>query len=632
MLCYKYRYLTNYFAQVKRFKAVGFTAAAVNADTWCPQLRQDLVDEKFRAIFASPEMLLEHQGFSKLMRTPSFTDNVLCIAIDEAHTITLWGGDFRKQFAELERLRSYAPLSVPVLATSATMTPAVLEDVQKKLRFRPEYSAVVNLGNDRPNITPIIIRTKYETTKGEELLRTIIFVKTRDMARNVWERLFEKLPDHLKSQINFMHAGRHRRTKRWVMDQFRQGHIKILVATEVAGMGLDIPDIVRIVQFMVPRTLNEWIQHLGRAGRGGEPAIVILLVEPTAFQTRKKPKPKKDDDRQPRARKRKDIKYEEVEVTIPQKRALDNGEDSDDSERDDDAGGEDVVPIPGTSADSPLEIDGEDDTQPGGISEETQAGDKYQRGQDRQDNLQNSQESRGDQEDGQQLISDDEMVNGNDKTVDNDVDIDEGAPDRDEETSEDDDDVSQDPEDSPSCTIEISGDMEYRKSSSPAPRCRRAVADRYYNNPPQQHALTAPCCDLCVLELERKDPTSLDNAHRKVFNTIRYLQDFNTVKATPPAPKQRKPDGFGSRRGERYKASLKLLQEWRDRCWTREYEDCIWGPDVLLPDKILKTLARLGHLLTVDDITKEIPSWSFADNHGQEVLDLLLPFDEEYRV
>ncbi|EKM60289.1 uncharacterized protein PHACADRAFT_132775, partial [Phanerochaete carnosa HHB-10118-sp] len=71
--------------QVKRFKAVGFTAAAVNAATWCPQLRQ-------------------HQGFSKLMRTPSFTDNVLCIAIDEAHTITLWGGDFRKQFAELERL------------------------------------------------------------------------------------------------------------------------------------------------------------------------------------------------------------------------------------------------------------------------------------------------------------------------------------------------------------------------------------------------------------------------------------------------------------------------------------------------------------------------------------------------
>ncbi|GJE92607.1 P-loop containing nucleoside triphosphate hydrolase protein [Phanerochaete sordida] len=291
--------------QVKRFKRAGYPAAAVNSDTWSKELREDLINRKFRAIFTSPEMLLEHHGLSALIRTPSFTENVLGIAVDEAHTITLWGAEFRKQFAELERLRACLPLHIPILATSATMTPAILKDVHEKLRIRPEKNFHLNLGNDRPNITQIVVRINspndfsaldfvldevLASGDPKDLLRTLVFVKTRDLARNVWEHLNSKLPAHLRSCIDFLHAGRHNRAKRRVMRRFRAGEIRLLVATEAAGLGLDIGDIVRVVQYLVPGDLNEWIQHHGRAGRGGQPAIAIMLVEATAFQLIKKRK------------------------------------------------------------------------------------------------------------------------------------------------------------------------------------------------------------------------------------------------------------------------------------------------------------------------------------------------------
>ncbi|KAF8222271.1 P-loop containing nucleoside triphosphate hydrolase protein, partial [Tricholoma matsutake] len=87
--------------------------------------------------------------------------------------------------------------------------------------------------------------------------------------------------------IDFLHAGRTRHAKCKVMNKFWDGTLDILCATEIAGMGMDIQDVSHVIQFMVPPLLSVWMQHLGRAGRSGAPAIVILLVEPSVYKLRK---------------------------------------------------------------------------------------------------------------------------------------------------------------------------------------------------------------------------------------------------------------------------------------------------------------------------------------------------------
>ena len=100
---------------------------------------------------------MDHKEFSKLMRSTDFTKNVLAFVVDEAHCISQWGEHFRKRFSELGRLRCYVPTSVPFLATSATLPPLVLAEVRSKLNLSGEDTYLVNLGNDRPNITSILV-------------------------------------------------------------------------------------------------------------------------------------------------------------------------------------------------------------------------------------------------------------------------------------------------------------------------------------------------------------------------------------------------------------------------------------------------------------------------------------------
>ncbi len=194
-------------------------------------------------------MLLEHYEFGKMMRTPSFTNDVLFFVVDEAHCMSQWGHDFRKKYGELEQLWSFVPIDVPILATSATMTPQVLAEIQVLLKFSADRLYFLNLGNDRPNITPIVCLMRGsakdlealeflldEAKSGEELESTLVYVNTRKLALRSYLYLKAKLPVHLHDQIDFIHGHRSKRAKALVMQRFREGKIKILCATEVAGM------------------------------------------------------------------------------------------------------------------------------------------------------------------------------------------------------------------------------------------------------------------------------------------------------------------------------------------------------------------------------------------------------------
>ncbi|KAH9915001.1 P-loop containing nucleoside triphosphate hydrolase protein, partial [Fomitopsis serialis] len=288
--------------QAERFRKMGLTATAINKEDYSEKLHKDIEDRKYRMLLTGPEMALEHEKFSKLLRSPAFAKDIAAIVIDEAHCISQWGDSFRKKYGELGRLRALVPVGIPFLVTSATLPPLVLSDIQTKLGFSTRSTFFVNLGNDRPNITPLVVHMKggasdlsaldfavNEALAGGPLVKTLIFFNTRDLAYRGLQHLRKLLPDAYKDKIDFLHALRGEDSKREVMARFRNNELSILCATEAAGMGLDISDIRRVIQFMVPTSLSQWLQRYGRAGRDGKPAIAILLAEQSVF---KKVKPR----------------------------------------------------------------------------------------------------------------------------------------------------------------------------------------------------------------------------------------------------------------------------------------------------------------------------------------------------
>jgi len=218
-------------------------------------------------LLASPEMCLEHRSFSKLMRSTSFTKNILAIVIDQAHCVSQWGGadGFRKIFGELGRLRSFVSTSVPFLATSATLPPHVLDDITHRLGFSVKDTFLVNLGNHRPNITQVLV--KMDATKdlsvlnflvdealaGGSLVRALVFFNTRDMAQRGSMHLRMLLPEDRQHEVDFLHAYRETRAKIKVLIEFRQGVINILCATEAAGMVCSCRRLPILANFSISR-------------------------------------------------------------------------------------------------------------------------------------------------------------------------------------------------------------------------------------------------------------------------------------------------------------------------------------------------------------------------------------------
>jgi len=194
-------------------------------------------------------MCLKDTRFSKLLRTPEFTRNVLFIIIDEAHCVSEWGKDFRKAFGELGRLRSYVPITIPFLVTLATLPPHILDNVVQKLHLGNSRSVFINLGNDCPNITHMVCRMRGakgdlvalnfivdEGSVGGPLIKTIVFFESRILTYKGCKHLQRLLPPGLQSHITFLHSFQSTRSKWIIMNEFRTGAVDILCATEAAGM------------------------------------------------------------------------------------------------------------------------------------------------------------------------------------------------------------------------------------------------------------------------------------------------------------------------------------------------------------------------------------------------------------
>ncbi len=264
--------------QVYQLRLRGILAAAVYSGMSHDDVLRTLdncILGRTRLLYVSPERLSSDLFVTKLRHM-----RVSFITVDEAHCISQWGYDFRPSYLDIATIRTLVP-DVPVLALTATATPAVVDDIQDKLR-RPDNDgegkfSVFSMSFERKNLSYIVRETADKRFELTEILRqstssAIVYVRSRRHARELSELLCQE-----GISATFYHAGLEPVEKDLRQTGWQADDIRVIVATNAFGMGIDKPDVRTVVHYDCPDSIEAYFQEAGRAGRDGKPAEAILL-------------------------------------------------------------------------------------------------------------------------------------------------------------------------------------------------------------------------------------------------------------------------------------------------------------------------------------------------------------------
>ena len=222
----------------------------------------------FKFLYVSPERI-----GTRLFRSYAQVMNVSYIVVDEAHCISQWGYDFRPDYLGIGKLREI--VDAPVIALTATATPAVADDIMERLGF--EQKCLIKSGFERPNLSYIVRQCEDKLGQLLNICANvpgtgIVYVRSRRRA----EELAAFLAANAISS-SFYHAGLGQDSRSDRQERWRKDDIRVMVCTNAFGMGIDKPDVRFVVHFDVPDSPEAYFQEAGRGGRDGKRSFAVLL-------------------------------------------------------------------------------------------------------------------------------------------------------------------------------------------------------------------------------------------------------------------------------------------------------------------------------------------------------------------
>lgn len=259
--------------QVDRLKSMDIRAMAIHTGMLKEEISISLdncIYGDYKFLYISPERLR-----SDVFRARVEKMNVCLLAVDEAHCISHWGYDFRPSYLRIAELRDLLPGNTPVLGLTATATPAVANDIMDKLKFRKKNL----LSTDFMRKNLVYVCRKVED-KESYLLKTlsrirgqgIIYVRSRKNTREIAGLLVKN-----NISADFYHAGLSRELREQKQNAWMSGRIRIIVATNAFGMGIDKEDVRFVLHWDIPDSIESYFQESGRAGRDNEKAWAVQL-------------------------------------------------------------------------------------------------------------------------------------------------------------------------------------------------------------------------------------------------------------------------------------------------------------------------------------------------------------------
>ena len=259
--------------QVDRLKRMGVNAVAIHSGLSYTQIDialDNCVYGDVKFLYVAPERLATEAFRLRVQRM-----NVSLLAVDEAHCISQWGYDFRPSYLRIAEIRKMLP-DTPVLALTASATKMVAEDIMARLGFVEQN--IIRSSFARPNLSYAV---RHTDDKTEQLLRVIHNVQGAGIVYMRSREGCEQLAAELQKQgisASYYHAGLPHAERSIRQEEWTEGKVRIMVATNAFGMGIDKADVRFVVHYTMCDSLESYYQEAGRAGRDGKRSYALLLV------------------------------------------------------------------------------------------------------------------------------------------------------------------------------------------------------------------------------------------------------------------------------------------------------------------------------------------------------------------
>ena len=258
--------------QVEHLRHKGITAAAI----YSGMSRDAIVTTLENCIFGGVKLLYisPERISSDLFQIKLKHMKVSFITVDEAHCISQWGYDFRPSYLQIAVIRKLVP-NVPILALTATATPDVIDDIQERLGFTEKN--VFRMSFERKNLVYVVRQAEDKEAEMVHILQSIpktaiVYCRSRKRTKEVAQLLMQ-----YGISATWYHAGLEPAVKDQRQSEWQHDKVRVIVATNAFGMGIDKADVRVVIHMDCPSSLEAYFQEAGRAGRDGQKAYAVLL-------------------------------------------------------------------------------------------------------------------------------------------------------------------------------------------------------------------------------------------------------------------------------------------------------------------------------------------------------------------